>query len=239
MLNTIHIDAQPVSFTPGQSIMQAARAAGIYIPHLCYHPGFSPYGSCRLCLVKIDGRLQSACTTLAAAGQQIENNSESINANRRMITQMLFVEGNHLCPGCEKSGACQLQAVAYFLGILEPGFTHLYPTRAVDASHPAVMLDFNRCILCELCVRASHQEGKHLFAIGGRGGQAHLIINSASGTLGDTAISATDHAVQVCPVGALMPKHQGYHHPIGQRFYDQHPINQVGDANTITTGEIA
>lgn len=231
-MNTLYIDQQTVPFVAGQTIMQAALAAGIYIPHLCFHPDFTPQGSCRLCSVNVNGRLLSACTTPAEAGQVIENNTEILNRQRRMLTQMLFVEGNHTCPGCEKSGSCQLQAVAYFLGMLEPGFMHLYPTRAVDASHPDVMLDFNRCILCELCVRASREaDGKNVFAIGGRGGDAHVIINSPSGQLGDSALSLDDRAMQVCPVGALMPKHQGYAKPIGQRFYDQYPISQVGDAN--------
>ncbi len=231
-MTTLHIDQQAVPFSSGQTIMQAARAAAIYIPHLCFHADFSPQGSCRLCSVTVDGRLLPACTTPAAQGQVVENNTEALNAQRRMLIQMLFVEGNHICPGCGKSGDCQLQALAYFFGIVEPGFAHLYPTRGVDASHPDLLLDFNRCILCELCVRASREaDGKQVFAIGGRGGDAHLIINSPSGKLGDSAVSLADRAVQVCPVGALMAKHQGNQKPIGQRFYDQKPINQVGDAN--------
>ena len=84
---------------------------------------------------------------------------------------MLFVEGNHVCPTCEKSGNCQLQAVAYYLGMLTPHFNHFYPPREVDASHPDVVIDFNRCILCELCVRASRDvDGKNVFGLSGRGG---------------------------------------------------------------------
>jgi [NiFe] hydrogenase diaphorase moiety small subunit len=143
---------------------------------------------------------------------------------------MLFVEGNHVCPGCEKSGACQLQAVAYYTSMLSPHFTHFFPRREVDASHPDFAIDYNRCILCELCVRASRDvDGKNVFTISGRGIGSHLVVNSPSGKLGDSDFAATDKAAHVCPVGAILPKHQGYEQPIGERLYDRQPISVVGD----------
>jgi [NiFe] hydrogenase diaphorase moiety small subunit len=149
---------------------------------------------------------------------------------------MLFVEGNHLCPGCEKTGNCQLQAVAYYVGMLAPRYHHFYPQREVDASHADMSIDFNRCILCELCVRASHEvDKKNVFAIAGRGIEARLIVNSTSGRLGDTNFDAKDKAAQVCPVGAILPKRRGFKIPIGERFYDKQPINFVGDITAIET----
>ena len=92
------------------------------------------------------------------------------------------------------------------------------------------MIDFNRCILCELCVRASRDnDGKSVFAIAGRGIDAHLVINAESGKLGDTDFAASDKAAHVCPVGAILPKHKGYEVPIGKRLYDRKPISMVGD----------
>ncbi|WP_428623992.1 2Fe-2S iron-sulfur cluster-binding protein [Sedimenticola sp.] len=224
------IDGVTVPFETGQSIMDAALAAKIYIPHLCHNPEFHPHGSCRLCCVNADGRTVAACTTPAAEGIQVENETHEITTQRRLLLKLLFVEGNHVCPACEKSGACQLQAVAYHCGMLAPEFVHFYPKRAVDASHPETIIDFNRCILCELCVRASREfDHKSVFNIGGRGIQAHLMINSPSGKLGDSAFSARDKAARVCPVGAILPKHRGYNVPIGKRLYDQESISQVGD----------
>jgi [NiFe] hydrogenase diaphorase moiety small subunit len=160
----------------------------------------------------------------------VESNTETIASTRRSIVQMLFVEGNHVCPACEKSGACQLQAVAYYVGMLNPHFSHFYPRRPVDASHAEAVIDFNRCILCELCVRASRDvDGKNIFAVQGRGIQAHLVVNTPSGKLGATSFSIHDKAAQVCPTGAILTKHQGYNIPIGQRLYDRKPINVVGD----------
>jgi [NiFe] hydrogenase diaphorase moiety small subunit len=222
------LDGIEVPFAAGQTIMQAAADAGIYIPHLCHHRDFAPHGSCRVCTVRIDGRHAPACTREAAAGQVVENESEDLRRMRREILEMLFVEGNHLCPGCEASGDCQLQAVAYHCGMLAPEFTHFYPDRKVDASHPDVVLDYNRCILCELCVRASRQlDGKNVFSIGGRGIGAQLRVNSDSGRLRDTPLSVDDTAVAVCPVGALRPRRNHFMTPIGARRYDAEPISVV------------
>jgi len=232
MIRHINIDGKKIPFQDGQTIMEAALDAGVYIPHLCYSPDYVPHGSCRVCTVKANGRIVASCTTPAAEGMQVENETEELQGNRRELLQMLFVEGNHVCPGCEKSGACQLQAVAYYTGMLAPEFTYFYPMRTVDSSHPDVAIDYNRCILCELCVRASRDEdGKNIFTINGRGINTHLIINSASGKLGDTDFDINDKAAKVCPVGAILPKHEGYNIPIGQRLYDRKPISVVGDVS--------
>lgn len=229
---TISIDGSTVAFTKGQTIMQAAMAAGIYIPHLCHNPEFSPHGSCRVCTVTVDGRNVAACTMPATAGQKVLNNTPELNHLRRTLLQMLFVEGNHICPACEQSGACQLQAVAYYLEMLSPHYKHFFPHRTLDGTHPDVIIDFNRCILCELCVRASRDvDAKEVFAVSGRGLDAHLVVNSPSGKLGDSKFAVTDKAADVCPVGAILLKHQGYKAPIGQRLYDRQPISVVGDVH--------
>ncbi len=222
------LDGKSIPFSEGQTILQAAQAAGVFIPHLCYHPEFKPHGSCKLCTVKINGRQTASCTMRAAPGMVVESDTEEINAERRALTQMLFVEGNHFCPSCEKSGNCQLQATAYHLGMMSPHFDHFFPNRPVDASHPDVLLDFNRCILCSLCVRASRDvDGKNVFALSGRGIGTHLIVNAKSGRLGDTDFTLDDKAAKVCPVGVILKKHQGFAVPIGERKYDKAPIAEV------------
>jgi [NiFe] hydrogenase diaphorase moiety small subunit len=119
-----------------------------------------------------------------------------------------------------------LQAVAYDLGMVSTQFDYLFPDRPVDASHPELLLDFNRCILCELCVRASGEvDGKSVFSIGGRGIGKRLIVNSESGRLADTNVAVTDKAVQVCPVGAILKKRVGFAVPIGERRFDSEPIS--------------
>lgn len=219
------LDGREIPFEPGQTIMQAAQAAGAYIPHLCHHADFDPIGSCKVCSVRIRGRLVASCTMPASEGLVVESEVPDLQHDRQRLIQMLFVEGNHHCPFCEKSGQCHLQALGYHLGMQDTHFVHAWPHREVDASHPDVMLDRSRCVLCELCVRASREvDGKNVFAIGGRGAQTTLLVNSPSGQLQDSAIAATDRAVSICPVGALLPKRRGFVIPIGQRHYDQADI---------------
>ena len=226
MSQTFTLDGKTIAFEPGQTILQAADAAGVFIPHLCYHPEFKPHGSCKLCTVKVNGRQTASCTMRALPGMAVESDTEEINAERRALTQMLFVEGNHYCPSCEKSGNCQLQATAYHLGMMSSHYDHFFPNRAVDASHPEVLLDFNRCILCSLCVRASRDvDGKNVFALSGRGIDTHLIVNASSGRLGDTDFTLADKGAEVCPVGVILKKRQGFAVPIGERPYDKAPIS--------------
>jgi [NiFe] hydrogenase diaphorase moiety small subunit len=228
---TFKLDGDEVPFAPGQTVLQASLAAGRHIPHLCYHPEFRPHGSCKLCTVKVNGAHATSCTLPARAGLDVESETAELNAERRMMVQLLFVEGNHFCPSCEKSGHCKLQAVAYDLGMVSPRFDHFFPDRPVDASHPDLLLDFNRCILCELCVRASAEvDGKQVFALAGRGMGKHLVVNSPSGLLRDSEIAPSDKAVQVCPVGVILPKRVGFAVPVGQRRFDQRPISaQAGE----------
>ncbi len=221
------LDGEDVPFIPGETVLQAATRAGHYIPHLCWHPDFPAHGSCRLCSVKVDGRSGAACTVRAAPGQEVQSNTEELNGHRKTLLQMMFVEGNHFCPSCEKSGNCLLQATAYQMGMEGPHFEEFYPDRPVDASHPDIMLDFNRCILCELCVRASHAvDGKDVFAIGGHGIGTHLLVNSESGKLADTTMTLDDRAADICPVGVILPKRRGFVIPIGQRRYDAKPVSE-------------
>jgi len=228
MSKTLTIDGKPIPFEEGQTIIEAATAAGVYIPHLCHHSDFTPHGSCKLCNVKVNGRTCSACTFPAAEGQDVINNSKELNDDRQKVTQMLFVESNHLCPGCEKSGNCQLQAVAYHLNMLDNHFPHFYPKREMDASHHDVLIDHNRCIFCTLCVRASQQkDGKDVFAISGRGINKRIIANAQSGLLKDTDLEATDAAAHICPTGAILIKRTGYQIPIGERIYDHQDIDEV------------
>ncbi len=234
------VDGQGVPFRDGETVMEAALDAGVYIPHLCYKPGFHPHGSCKLCTVKIGGRFVAACTAAARDGMVIESETPEVDAMRRTLTEMLFVEGNHTCPACEKSGDCRLQAVGYHVGMVTPRFVHFFPARDLDASHPDVLLDRNRCILCELCVQASRDvDGKNVFAIGGRGIKARLIVNAPSGRLGDSTLVVDDAAVGVCPVGAILVKRHAYEVPIGRRTYDRQPISEVAVAEARAVKERA
>ncbi|MFO0729246.1 MAG: 2Fe-2S iron-sulfur cluster-binding protein [Myxococcota bacterium] len=231
---TFQLDGEDIPFEEGQSILAAAAAAKKYIPRLCFHPEFQPHGSCKVCTVKINGRAHASCTTPARAGDVVESETEELRDLRRGLVQFLFSEGNHFCPSCEASGSCTLQGVAYELGMTSAHYSPLFPSRPLDASHPEVLLEFNRCILCELCVRASALfDHKSVFSLSGRGITKHLIVNAESGRLADTSFAVSDKAMSVCPVGVILPKRRGFEVPIGERKYDQRPISAV----TVGAGE--
>jgi len=221
---TLSIDGREIPARHGQTVLEAADDAGIYIPRLCWMKGLRPAGSCRVCTVRINGRPQAACTFPAAPGMVVENDTAELAALRRALIDMLFVEGNHFCMFCEKSGACELQALAYRFGIAAPKYPYLFPKRTLDASHPDVLLDRNRCIVCGRCVRASQElDGKHVFDFAGRGRDKRIAVDSAAGLAG-TAVTAQDRAMAACPTGSLLVKRVGFAVPIGGRQFDHRPI---------------
>ena len=221
---TFTIDGVEIRGHRGQTILEAADEAGVYIPRLCAFKDLSPYGACRVCTVMANGRPQAACTQPIAEGMVVENDTEQLKKVRRDIVEMLFVEGNHFCMFCEKSGNCELQAMAYRLGIAAPKYPYLNPKRDVDASHPDILVDHNRCILCARCVRASKDlDGKNVFQFVGRGPHKKVGVN-AEANLSNTNADVTDKALDVCPVGALLRKRVGYAVPVGKRLYDSEPI---------------
>lgn len=223
---TFTIDGQKIDAKRGQSIMDAADEAGVYIPRLCDTEGLVPQGSCRVCVVKLNGYTVSACTQPAEAGATVENDTEEIEDYRRDLVRMLFHEGNHLCPICEASGRCELQAMGYRLGITQATkFPYLQPVRPVDASHADIVLDTNRCILCGRCIRASRDvDGKHVFGYIGRGIDKRVGVNGVS--LSATDVSLEDRAMDIktCPVGCIIQKGRGFFAPIGEREFDDAPI---------------
>ena len=218
------IDGVEVTGTRGQTILQAADEAGVWIPRLCYLKDLVPGGACRVCSVKVQGRFQAACAYPAGPNVTVESDTEEIREFRKQVVEMLFVEGNHFCMFCEKSGNCELQALGYRLGIDSPRYPFLFPVRSMDASHPGVFIDGNRCIQCGRCVRASRDvDGKGVFGFVERSGRTRIAVDARTG-LGGTRLALTDRAVTVCPVGAILTKRVGFSVPIGQRLYDHQPI---------------
>jgi [NiFe] hydrogenase diaphorase moiety small subunit len=218
------LDGRRVEAEKGWTITDAAEAAGIWIPRLCHMPGLAPWGSCRVCTVRVNGRPCAACTQPAAPELLVESDTEELRELRRTLVEMLFVDGNHYCMACEKSGRCELQALAYRLGLRAPLLPYLHPHREVDASHPDLLVDHNRCITCGRCVRASRDlDGKAVFGFVGRGTRKTVAVNGTGG-LGGSEAELADRAVEACPVGALLPKRKGFDVPVGRRDFDREPI---------------
>ncbi|MCD4830150.1 MAG: (2Fe-2S)-binding protein [Candidatus Cloacimonetes bacterium] len=231
MSNTIKItiDGVAVETTRGKTIFEAARENGIFIPTLCNVDNVKPKGSCRICSVYISGRLMTACTTQVEDGMEIENDTAKLNDMRKAIVELLFVEGNHFCPGCERSGSCELQALGYRFLMMVPRFSFLFQTRDIEATNPKLMKDNNRCIMCKRCIRGiKDEDGKSFFAFARRGHK--VVINLDRKQAAKLTDDLARQAMEICPVGALILKGKGFDVPIGRRKYDTKPIGSDVEA---------
>ena len=207
LAGSICIDGQEIPFQDGQTILQAALAAGLNIPHLCYQPELEPVGSCRLCLVETMGRKSSACTLPATDKLVVASDTPALRKLRTTLVSFLLEHGEHSCLRCERSGDCRLQEAAALLNVPAVAARPEPSLQGCDDSHPEVSLNRDRCILCGICIQASDKlDGKNIFAFAGKAGKVALAVESDSGLLKDSAISADDHAVRLCPVGALTRK---------------------------------
>ncbi|MBP2673058.1 MAG: bidirectional hydrogenase complex protein HoxU, partial [candidate division NC10 bacterium] len=154
-VKTLTIDGQLVSANADQTILEAAREAGIFIPALCRLEGVSTIGACRICLVEMAGtnRLVPSCVTTVAEGMEIRTNTDRIRDYRRMILELLFAERNHVCAVCVANGHCELQDLAVAVGMDHVRFDYVFPSHQVDVTHERYGIDHNRCVLCARCVR--------------------------------------------------------------------------------------
>jgi [NiFe] hydrogenase diaphorase moiety small subunit len=220
------IDDKECTSTSGKYIVEAARENGVYIPTLCNYDGVKPVGSCRVCTIKVNKRYLTACTTPVAEGMEIEVNTPDLQGLREAVVELLFTEGNHFCPACEKSGNCELQALAYKFQIMAPRFPFQFNERYIDASNPKIYHDHNRCILCKRCIRVvKDDKGKSLFAFENR---ARTIRINFDSKLGDVLTDElAEKAMEVCPVGSILVKEKGFSEPIGTRKFDHTPIDKI------------
>ncbi|HKC71281.1 MAG TPA: 2Fe-2S iron-sulfur cluster-binding protein, partial [Terriglobales bacterium] len=174
---SIRIDGELISAFEGQTILQAARANGTFIPTLCALDGLSDVGACRICLVEVSGteRLFPACTTPIQEGMSVTTNSPRLTRYRRISVELLLIERNHVCAVCVSNGHCELQSMATTLGISTVEFAYNFPKLSIDVSHPRFVLDHNRCILCTRCVRVCAElEGAHVWDMTSRGIHARM-----------------------------------------------------------------
>jgi [NiFe] hydrogenase diaphorase moiety small subunit len=220
---TFSIDGKEYGVDSEMYIVEAAKQNGVYIPTLCNIAGEKPRGACRICTVKVNGKMMAACTTPVAKGMKIENNTPELTNLRKLILETLFVEGNHFCPSCEKSGNCELQALGYRFGMLVPRFPYQFPIREIEATNPKLIKDHNRCVLCKRCIRMIKDEkGRSLFAFKRR--SHRLTINIDTKLSASISDELAQKAMDVCPVGAILKKERGFIQPIGSRKYDKKPI---------------
>ncbi|MEI6309567.1 MAG: 2Fe-2S iron-sulfur cluster-binding protein, partial [bacterium] len=192
-------------------ILQAAQENGIDIPTLCNHAALLPFGGCRMCVVQAGpGALKPACATPIAPNMEVVTDSSQIGEARMMILQLLFGERNHYCMFCESTGQCELQDLGYKLGLDHFEFFPYERRFPEDVTHPTILVDQNRCILCRRCVRACADVGGHwVLGVKNRGYES-LIDIDMDAPFNDSSCTSCGLCVQVCPTGALVDKRASY-----------------------------
>jgi len=207
---TVTIDGKTVELQTGQTILEVARAAGIYtIPTLCYMQGTKPTGSCRVCVVEVEGwrTLAPACATAATPGMVIQTETARVNAARRNIIALMLASGNHNCLICEANGECELQALAYRFQVATPAFANPPGTKYYyEDNNSMIVRDFSKCVMCGRCVRACNERQVNLAIQIGYRGHHNKIVAKADKTYIESDCVFCGSCVQACPVGALLFK---------------------------------
>ncbi|MBU1228069.1 MAG: NADH-quinone oxidoreductase subunit NuoG, partial [Actinobacteria bacterium] len=204
-LVTITVDGKPAQVPAGTLLIEAVKAAGVHIPHFCYHPRMKPVGMCRMCLIEVEGPrgmlLTTSCTTPVADGMAVHTESDTVKKAQEGVLEFLLLNHPLDCPVCDRGGECPLQDQTMACG---PGESRMveekrhYP-KPIPISD-LVLLDRERCILCARCTRFSDEiSGDPLIEFKGRGNAVEV------NTFPDEPFASyfSGNTVQICPVGAL------------------------------------
>ncbi len=207
----IEIDGLPATVKAGTSILRAARESGVDIPKLCATDSLKPFGSCRMCLVEVEGRkgYPASCTTPVEAGMKIRTQTESLATLRRNVMELYISDHPLDCLTCSANGDCELQDVAGSVGLREvrygfDGENHL--EAEIDTSNPYFQFDASKCIVCSRCVRACDEvQGTFALTIQGRGFESKVSAGIGESFLDSECVSC-GACVQACPTATLMEK---------------------------------
>lgn len=203
------INGKQIQAEQGATILEAARAAGVYIPTLCYHPELRPEGACRLCMVEASGArtLVASCVYPVSEGMVVKTNTEKVREARKTVVELLLANHPKDCLCCQKSGDCELQKIAADLGLrkirFEGGETKAH---TIDCSNPSLVRDQEKCILCGRCIRICRDvQGMNVYSFAGRG--FNTIVSTAfEHDLKDVACTYCGQCASVCPTGAIVEK---------------------------------
>lgn len=211
----VYINGSKVEAKDGMTILQAALDAGVYIPHLCYHPDLEPAGICRLCIVEVEGNgIVASCQAQIEDGMRVWTETPIVQRARQIALELLLT--NHLgdCLSCQKNNECKLQEVASYIGVDEERFKQLRmltPQFPIDESNPFFIRDPNKCVLCGICVRTCEEiNGISAISYAFRG-FATAITTFGNKPIVESICESCGECVVRCPTGALT--HKNYRKP--------------------------
>ena len=233
------IDDVPIEVEAGTTIMEAAEQIGIRIPRLCYHPDLSLAGSCRVCIVDVKdmGFYMTACSSQVWEGMQVQTNSPEIRKARRDIVELLVDNHPMDCQTCERDGHCELQNLAYSMGVRARHFEGQRKRFPMEMSSESVVRNSEKCVLCGRCVRVCEEiQGVCNLSQHGRG--FHTVVSPAhQANMDDSVCIQCGQCINVCPTAAFIEKRSAG--PVWEAINDpeMHVVVQTAPSIRAAIGE--
>ena len=209
----IMMDEKELVVPEGITILEAAQRNNIPIPTLCHHPALSNWGGCRMCVVEVDGspKLAASCVMPVREGMEVVTHNDRILEARRTVLEFLFAERNHNCMFCPQSGDCELQTLAYALGMDHLTMSFSFNSFPTDVTSEYMTIDHNRCILCGRCVRACAEiAGTHVLSFHNRGPRNLVGLDLHASREGSTCYGC-GVCLQVCTTGAITNRYRTHY----------------------------
>ncbi|HHV61931.1 MAG TPA: 2Fe-2S iron-sulfur cluster binding domain-containing protein [Firmicutes bacterium] len=238
-LVTLTIDGQRVQVPRGTTILEAAEAAGVDIPTLCYLKDINVVGSCRVCVVEVEGAksLQASCVTPVGEGMVVRTNTPAVREARRTVLELILSNHPFECLTCVRNGNCELQALANRFGIRDVEYMGERATFPRDESTPAIVRDPNKCILCRRCMSVcSKVQTVFALAPNGRGFDS-MIAPAFFDDLSNVACAQCGQCILVCPTGALSERDHTQEVWAALADPRKHVVVQTAPAVRATVGE--
>lgn len=231
------IDGKQVSVKAGSTVLEAAKAAGIQIPTLCYMKEINEIGACRVCVVEINGRMGASCVMPVSEGMVVKTNTPQVREGRKTVVELIISNHPMECLTCTRNGKCELQKLAEDLGIREIPFDGVKNDFALDLSSPSLIRDPNKCILCRRCEAVCAKvQGAHVLSGQNRG--FDTIVTPAFGRpLAEVACAMCGQCIHVCPVGALSEKDDTVKVWNAISNPEKHTVVQIAPAVRVALGE--